>query len=672
MASVNEITQNIIEQAKILDPNISLEIGTPERKIVEAVAEAISAASIDIEVLSNQLYLDAITGARLDSFMSIFGFARRLGARSTGVVTISRASQGTYDTVVPKGTQFSTRPSPTVPGLVFVATETVTLRANETRASVRVECTTTGTIGNIPAGTINALPNAVNIPGVSNVTNELPMRGGIDSEDDTNLKVRFQNSIFRNMAGTTDQYLALALSHSAVTRANVIGAQSRYIEYIQIPTPNDSPPSVYSPDGHSYTTSISSVPYSKYTFSNRYYLAKGFGKDAKFLKPGKEFIFNNPALLINGAAAQNLLQNPVPNVTLLGQSTTIGGEIVEFPGNVFLFEHSYLSKASRNDWEMGVYNCVDVYVNGESQQIATSEENFPTYKSQFTSDSYSSYFVRNYMRVATHETPDIGSRLQVLYFQPMLQMTQGSMIIAGTEYYEAKYTPPEDPDQAFTTKVYYNNADGGFYQDQTFTVPGVPGQYFVVEDISENRGTIRAQNGIEWLSSTFEELNGTSFNIEYAYNTAISQLQAVMERSKQITTDVLVHSSVFKYMKLFITVMYTPGFTETNVNQEIVSALQAFFGTQQYGTTIQMSDLLQVIHNTNGVDNVRWTNQLSNGNKVEIVTKDGNSFSSPVYYSKDFILHDDELPSVPDIQNGQAIENAIIIQKKAQNTWESN
>jgi hypothetical protein len=439
-----------------------------------------------------------------------------------------------------------------------------------------------------------------------------------------------------------------------------------------VPTNNDSPVSVYSTDGHSYTTSISSVPYSKYTFSNNYYLARGFGKDAKFLKPGKEFVFNNPALLVNGAAGQNLLHNPVPNVTLLGQSTTVDGEIINFPGNVFLFEHMYLSKASRNDWERGIYNCIDVYVNGESQQVATSQEDFPTYGSAFVSDSRSAKFVNNYIRVVTNQRPSTDSRLHVLYFQPVVKMNMSSITIAGVEYLEAKYTPPEDTGLAFTTKVYYNNVDGAFYQDAQFTVPGVPAHYFFVEDISENRGTIRAQSGIEWLSSTFDDLNGTSFNIEYVYNVAISQLQAVMERSKQITTDVLVHSSDFKYMKLFITVMYTPGFTETNVNQQIVSSLQAFFGTQKYGTTVQMSDLLQTIHNTSGVDNVRWTNQMPNGNKVEIVTRYGSSFETPIYYTKDFILNDNELPSTPDTQNGQFVENAIVIQKKAQNTWESN
>lgn len=677
MATVNEITQSIITQAKLIDPNISLEIGTPERKIVEAVAEAIATASVDIDVLSGQLYIDELAGARLDSFVSLFGFGRQLGARSTGIVTVSRETPGTYDTTIPKGTQFSTRQTGNIPNLVFVATETVVLRANETRALVRVECTTSGTIGNIPANTIDSLPNSINIPGVSKVTNETAISGGVDVEQDENLKSRFQNTIFRNMAGTTDQHLALALSHPFVTKANVIGAQSKYVEYIQVPK---NPDSVVHPNYSgtvSYTTSLSSVPYSKYTFSNNYYLAKGSGKNALFLRPGKDFVLNNPGRIINGAEGQSLIGNPVPNVSLLGESTNVNGETIYFADNVFFFEHKYLSKASRNDWARGIYNCIDVYVNGESPQTASSEEAYPSAAMKFSGDPSNIAYYKNFIRVATNENPAIGNRLHVLYFQPAIKLTSSSLTINESVYKEAKYVHPNNTSKAWTTFVYYDSVTGAYYKDSLFKEPAEEAHYFVVEDISTHGGTIKARNGIEWLSSVVVP-QGTSFNVDYTYDLAVSQLQAVMERSKQITTDVLVHSSNYRYMRLYITVMYTPGFTESSVNLQIYNSVINFLGTQYYGTTIQMSDLLQVIHNTNGVDNVRWTyedpiNDVNNPkHKIEFVTRYGDSFATRVFTDKDFILNDDELPALPNILGGDQIENALVIIKKAQNTWETN
>lgn len=679
MATVSEITQNIITQARLIDPNMSLEVGTPERKIVEAVAESIAAATVDIDVLSGQLYLDELSGTRLDSFVSLFGFGRQLGARATGIVTVSRPNVAAYNTTIPKGTQFATTATGSTPGLIFVATETVTLSASETRALVRVECTTAGTIGNVPVGAINAITSTINMPGVTSITNEIVTSGGVDTETDAELKARFQNSIFRNMSGTMDYYLALSLSHPMVTKANVIGPQSKYIEYIQTPKQPDNVPYPFYSGNTTYTTSISSVPYSKYTYSNNYYVTKGSGKGAAFLRPGKDFGFNNPARLVNGAGSQGIENNPVPNITMLGPGTmlTVDGvtKFVPFKDNVFLFEHTYLSRASRNEWLMGITNCVDIYVNGQQKQLASSEEAFPSGQMTFVNDPTNIAYNGNYIRAVTNEVPQLGNFLHILYHQPMTDIPSGSIQIEDRIYYEARYQD-STTGRAFTTVAYRNPVDGGWYQDEDFTVVAIPAHYFIIKDTSTYGGTVRARNGIEWLNSVQEK--DKYFNVQYNYDISIEQLQATIEGSKPVTTDVLVHSSSYKYLKLYITVMYTPGFTETNVNKEIAASLSAFFNTQYFGTTVQMSDLLQTIHNTNGVDNVRWTyetpiNDINNPrHKIEIVTEYGNSFTAPVYFDQDFILDDNELPALPDIKNGQAIENALVIQVKAQNTWESN
>jgi hypothetical protein len=483
------------------------------------------------------------------------------------------------------------------------------------------------------------------------------------------------------MAGTVDQFLALCLSHPAVTKANVIGPQSKYVEYIQVPTQPDTTISIYANGNDTYTTSLSSVPYSKYTFSNNYYLAQGSGRSAKFLKPGKDYVFNNPASYVNGAAGQDSIDNRAPNVTLIGESTVTDGVTVEHPGNVLFFEHTYLSKASRNDWSQGIYNCVDVYVNGQQSQLASSEEAFPSVATQIVGRPESVFYYENYVRVATNEHSDIGNRLHVFYFQPMINIPSMSITIGGTVYYEAKYVHPEDTTKAWTTKVYRKPLTpvtvgaGEYFIDQQFTTPAIEAHYFVVEDVSVNRGTVRANNGVEWLSSV-TATQGASFGVDYNYNLSVWQLQAVLEGSKQITTDPLVHSSTFKYFRLYLTVMYVEGFTEENVNKQIHDSLAAYLNTQYYGTTIQMSDILQAVHNTSGVDNVRWTyedpqDDINNPqHKLEIVTKYGSSFAVPTYKDKDFILNDDELPALADIAGGDAIENALVIVKKAQNTWD--
>ena len=108
----------------------------------------------------------------------------------------------------------------------------------------------------------------------------LKMTGGVDFETDEQFRVRFKNGIFRNMAGTFDQFMALALSGENTTKASVIGPLSRYQEYMVVPSSDDTqaatsgdPNGNYDAGGsawpHKRTTAASDIPYSKSRMPSR-------------------------------------------------------------------------------------------------------------------------------------------------------------------------------------------------------------------------------------------------------------------------------------------------------------------------------------------------------------------------------------------------------------------
>ena len=203
-----------------------------------------------------------------------------------------------------------------------------------------------------------------------------------------------------------------------------------------------------------------------------------------------------------------------------------------------------------------------------------------------------------------------------------------------------------------------------------------------MEEVNSNYGTIRSRNGIEWFlsgpnylsafspedvgdaytGSHIDALTGTEFTIEeYLYDANVSDLQAIMEKNKQVTQDVLVHRAKYRYFAPIVTVMYTLGSTRAVVDASIVAALDSFFQNQYYGAAIQLSDILQTIHNVPGVDNVRYTNET--GNKLEEVAADGLSLSGgPFYITNDFFIQDNELAASPST-------GAVTITVRAQNTW---
>jgi uncharacterized phage protein gp47/JayE len=694
MATVQEFVDNIIAQLQASDPNISAAIGTPERKIIEAAAEQMAQSSVDIEVLSNQHDVDALTGNTLDSFLSNFGFGRQQPTRATGVVTFSRLTTATSDIIIPRATQVVARQSNLgFAAIVFVTTETVVLATGQTSADAHIEATIPGSIANLPAGSINAFGGAQPVTGISSVSNALPTSGGIDGETDAELRVRFKNTLFRNVSGTTDQALANAVSMPSVSKANVVGPISHYQEYIQAPDLIDDDSTqrrdIIDPTGFIFpnkmTTAPSTIPYSKFTYDSNFWLSNGdLGSDEIFFKPNVHFVFNNPpygagdSVNIAGVAAQN----HQPNVTILSPDLSAADPLNISPGSILLLEHAYMSRNSRNDFLAGILNCVDVFIDGINAIPVQSLETMPGNGYDFGEASSGNLSYRfNFKRALDGSTPTNGNRLQTLYWQPAIDLPD-QITVGDNIYRKAKYVT-YNPDG--TPAAYYADAD--------LTQPA---HYWLVIDDTELYGTVRARNGIEWSSTVpgialdvtpsspgvpvvATSWTGTQFTIDnYSFDQNISDLQAVMEQNKQTTTDVLVHQANVRYFQLYITVMYAAGVNIEIVNSDMVDQLNSFFAGQYFGTVIQMSDLLQVIHNTPGVDNVRWSSEFDStvprvaeiqASGAPIIVNDPVSgLPTPLVFNADFFLQDNELPALPPIL-GTDVSVALVIRKRAQNTW---
>ncbi len=206
--------------------------------------------------------------------------------------------------------------------------------------------------------------------------------------------------------------------------------------------------------------------------------------------------------------------------------------------------------------------------------------------------------------------------------------------------------------------------------------------YIGVYESNGYQGTLRARSGLEIRAGknvrkpvedgTHESFDGTDTgfvgsqfvgSLAYTYDQNPGALQAIMEQNKQVTTDVLVHRAVDRFFHINITVMYTPGATKSVVDAGVLVALTTYLENQYFGATIQLSDILQVVHNTPGVDNVRWTHDITVGtHRVEEVKANGDSLSPPVYFDTDFYLQDNQLADVPST-------NAITTTVRTQNTW---
>lgn len=73
MRTPDVVSQEILAKLAITAPGFSLELGTPERKIVDAVAESISEASVDQYLTGSLLDIESKTGLELEQFCLLPG-----------------------------------------------------------------------------------------------------------------------------------------------------------------------------------------------------------------------------------------------------------------------------------------------------------------------------------------------------------------------------------------------------------------------------------------------------------------------------------------------------------------------------------------------------------------------------------------------------------------------
>lgn len=239
--SQTQISEQMVAQIRLLKPTISAEVGTPERLIFDTVSGAIAENSIDLVGLQEALNVDSKFGANLTNFLSLFGFERQKATLATGFVKFKRNTPATTNIVIPAGIILKSHISSATDGILpeFVTTSTITLHTGESETGfVPIKAKAPGSIGNVPAEAVTIMSFAP-VLGITSVTNPAATEGGKDQEDDNSLKTRFKNTVFRNLAGTEDQFLALCVATAFSTKANVIGPISKYQEYIEVPAGTD-------------------------------------------------------------------------------------------------------------------------------------------------------------------------------------------------------------------------------------------------------------------------------------------------------------------------------------------------------------------------------------------------------------------------------------------------
>lgn len=375
-----KVAQDIIANLNTTLPGLSLEVGTPERKIIDAVGEAISEGYLDQYVTGTTLDIDTKAGLELEQFVGIFGYGRLQGRKATGIVHVELGAPAANDVHFQRSSQFffKSEAAYSTP-LFFYSTQAAVLVAGTYSVDIPVECTVAGTVGNVPPGTITSTSASI---GSTSVTNLTPMTGGVDVESDGDLRQRFKNTFLRNIAGTEDFYRAMCLANYHVSKVAVYGPTSVYRTQVAAPSGNVTLP-VHQDVKYVW-------PESQSVFKN-------------LAQPGE--VFYTPGVDYTWGSGTSAV------LTRSGSGQMVAGEIVDV-------EFEYTTKSSRNVPTTGVLNKVDIFIDG-TDPYSVSEKSVVT-NTLFSATTTDPLYTGNFIRVGVGTAPASTNRFMRLGSTPIV------------------------------------------------------------------------------------------------------------------------------------------------------------------------------------------------------------------------------------------------------------
>lgn len=177
--------------------------------------------------------------------------------------------------------------------------------------------------------------------------------------------------------------------------------------------------------------------------------------------------------------------------------------------------------------------------------------------------------------------------------------------LVSTQAATETYTVPDSPPYEYVVSRQPINilAASSFALSGTATGALVENEHYViVRDTGKYAGSIRGADKFVFTGVT----PGEDITIIFSYNSLIDSLQTFMENGsrKILGTNLLIKSAKPRKINIDGTIRLLPGYIESNVVDAVSLAILTFLDNYLIGEEVQQSDILAVIANTAGVDDV--------------------------------------------------------------------
>jgi uncharacterized phage protein gp47/JayE len=524
----------------VSDPDLDTSVGSVTRKIVDAAAASLAAATLDTQMLSYQYDINSMTGAALDAFVQQFGMTRYPALRATGTVTFTRGT-ATDVVTIPVAAQVGSSD-----GTVVVQTLTAgILEPAALSVTVPVQAVVSGPQGNVAAGALTQIMTAVSE--VTSCTNVNALTGGANQETDTQLIARWKATVFKNMAGTSQMFLGIALNDQDCTAANVIDGQTRFREQLQI----------------SSNQAVSTVSDAQYVYPAGQVVGQDID-NGNIAAPGIQYTWDYSAI--------------PPVVQVIDQSYFPPGQLIDVS---FL----YIDEFSRNSPAAGIYSRVDVWCAGQRPESAAATVKY-TSATTFQASSSSSWYTGNFIRPDGTQ-PAAGNIFVPLPFGPILTV-DSVVVLNGTTYGLASEANPLGT-----------------------SASGVDYAYQIVHRTGAYGFSPYSDFGLEWAASMQPATGTPiTISEDYTYNDVPNAIQSNLENWRMAGFDAQAHQGIQVQLQFSLAVIYDPSVTQSVTQAAISTAIQSYLSQLGFNSRIYPSSVLQAVENTPGVTACRFLTAL--------------------------------------------------------------
>lgn len=601
MQTQAQFESSIINQLATVDPTLSTALGTPFRKIITAVASQLASLVVDDTTTTTLWSVDSYSGAELDSFAAMFGFARQNAQAATGTISITRDNADSVQAIA-YGSQFYKPATAVQPAVYYQTTSYQEMAKGVTKTEVPVVATNAGSASNVAANTVTY---SVSYQGYFGVTNDLPMTGGRDLETDSEFRTRITNTIFRGEFGTADQYLGLALAHAADSRASVIGQESTWTETVAV---QSNYTAAYSTDEVAEMLDVENRFWVRNADTDKLYSRGEYVVDetnaiitfhdvatTELIGPvmrGNSYALSQPNILrVSGITSNDGVTPITTGFTVTGNKVNITSAFpADYTGQTILVsyvykaasiggfitvEYDYLSNLNR-----GGVKTVEVFIDGQRGQTV-SDLQFIDFNKIVTAQN------RGNWRHDDGTLPTINNLYIPLSYQPVMRSFNG-MVNVG-----ADIILQEGKQFRMLYDSGYANRDGS------------PRAMDAIELMGTYSGD---KNSFVPAGTNISLTNETPLNVPFVYDAVPGEVQKLVGKQSVATVNALVHEVRRKRYGVYLTLMFSV-YTREAIMSAVEKAVIDWANKLPFGQTIQFSDIETVAANVAGVDNVRIATQ---------------------------------------------------------------